>query len=114
MRIVDVRAVHPDVEDLTTLSLPGIPGCVNDPCLMGFPGNDIQVVANNEFLEANPSATKLFQVMALPLADISNQNNRMRDGENSQADIDSHAEEWIALNRDLFDSWLTQARRADP
>ena len=92
------------MEDLTTLSLKGIPGCVSDPCLMGFPGNDIQVVANNEFLEANPSAAKLLQVMALPLDDISNQNNRMHDGEDSQANIDSHADEWIALNRDLFDS----------
>jgi ABC-type proline/glycine betaine transport system substrate-binding protein len=24
----------------------------------------------------------------------------------------SHADEWIALNRDLFDSWLAQARQA--
>ncbi len=83
-------AVHPDVEDLTTLSLQGIPGCVNDPCLMGFPGSDIQVVANNEFLEANPSAAKLFEVMAIPLSDISKQNNRMHGGEDSPASISSH------------------------
>jgi len=27
-------------------------------------------------------------------------------------DMHSHADEWIALNRDLFDSWLAQARQA--
>ncbi len=104
------KAVHPGLQDLSTLTIPGIEGCVNDPCLMGFPGNHIQVFANNEFLEANPSAAKLFEVMAVPLTDISNQNNRMREGEDSQANIDAHADEWIALNRDLFNVWLAQAR----
>ena len=36
----------------------------------------------------------------------------MQAGENTQADIETHAEEWIVLNRDLFDSWLGQARAA--
>ena len=27
-------------------------------------------------------------------------------------DLDSYAEGWIALHWDLFDGWLTQARRA--
>ena len=79
---------------------------------MGFQGADIKVVANNQFLKDNPAAAKLFEVMTIPLADISKQNNRMNAGENTQEDIDSHADEWIALNRDLFDGWLAQARRA--
>ena len=79
---------------------------------MGFVGADIKVVANRGFLENNPTAGKLFEVMTIPLGDISKQNNRMNAGENTQQDIDAHAEEWIALNRDLFDGWLAQARLA--
>lgn len=36
----------------------------------------IKVVASNGFLKANPSAAQLVEAMALPLADIPNQNNR--------------------------------------
>ena len=103
---------HPDGYSAEDLSLAGIEGCVKDPCLMGFRGADLKVVANNEFLENNPSAKKLFEVMSIPLGDIFKQNNRMNAGENSQDEIDLHAEEWIALNRDLFDSWIAQARQA--
>ncbi len=107
-------ASDPDGLSEEELTIPGVEGCVKDPCLMGFQGADLNVVANNEFLENNPSAATIFQVIAIPLSDIFKQNNRMNAGENTQVDIDSHAEEWIALNRDLFDSWLTQARRAQP
>ena len=105
-------AAHPDGFSEAELAISGVEGCVKDPCLMGFRGADIKVVANNEFLENNPSAATIFQVIAIPLSDIFKQNNRMNAGENTQEDIDSHAEEWIALNRDLFDSWLSQARQA--
>jgi len=69
-------------------------------------------MANNQFLAENPAAAKLFEVMAIPLGDISTQNNRMENGETTQADVDNHAREWIASNRFLFDSWLAQAREA--
>ncbi len=105
-------ADHPTGYGAEQLAIPGVVGCVNDPCLMGFRGADINVVANKNFLENNPAAAKLFEVMTIPLGDISKQNNRMNAGEDSQEDIDGHAEEWIALNRDLFDGWLAQARLA--
>ena len=49
-------AEHPEGHDLETLSISGVAGCVNDPCVMGFPGNDIIVVANNQFVAENPAA----------------------------------------------------------
>lgn len=103
---------HPAGHGAEVLTLGGIKGCVNDPCLMGFPGNDLKVIANDEFLSNNPAAAKLFEVMAIPLDDILRQNNRMNNGENTDAEIDAHAQEWVALNRELLDSWLAQARRA--
>lgn len=107
-------AVATDPQGLSEeeMTIPGVEGCVKDPCLMGFQGADIMVVANNDFLQENPAAARLFEVMTIPLGDISKQNNRMNAGENTQQDIDAHAKEWIALNRDLFDVWLAQARQA--
>jgi len=105
-------AEHPEGHDLATLTSNGVTGCVNDPCVMGFPGNDINIVANNEFLDDNPAAAKLFEVMAIPLADIFEQNNRMNDGEDSQAEIDQYAQEWAEDHQELWNGWLDQARQA--
>jgi glycine betaine/proline transport system substrate-binding protein len=101
-------------EDVTEdqLSIEGVEGCVSDPCLMGFPANDISVVANQEFLDNNPAAAKLFEVVSIPLEDVFAQNARMNAGEDSQADIDNHAREWAEANQDLWNSWLEQARQA--
>ena len=97
-------------EDDTTVE--GVEGCVADPCLMGWPANDIQPVANSEFLEANPAATKLLEVMRIPLADIAAQNAKMYEGEDSEENLARHAEAWIAENREQFDRWLEAARAA--
>ncbi len=78
---------------------------------LGFEVNSLRVVANNDFLKANPAAAKLFEVAKLDINDVSAQNMKMRDGEDDIADIDRHVEEWIANNRDVFDSWLAAARK---
>jgi glycine betaine/proline transport system substrate-binding protein len=90
----------------------GVPGAVTDPIKMGFPGNDINVVANNKFLEANPAAAKMFEVMSIPFADISAQNAKMYEGENTEKDIERHVDEWIANHKDTWEGWLEQARKA--
>jgi glycine betaine/proline transport system substrate-binding protein len=94
------------------LSIAGVAGCVNDPCLMGFPGADINVVANSDFMDNNPAAATLFAEASIPLGDIFEQNNLMNEGEDSQDDIDSHAMDWIADNRAQVDTWLAAARAA--
>ncbi|HEX2257162.1 MAG TPA: glycine betaine/L-proline ABC transporter substrate-binding protein ProX, partial [Afifellaceae bacterium] len=100
-----------ELEDAT--SLEGVAGCVADPCLMGFPANDIRPVANSAFLEENPAARRLLEVMAIPLPAVFEQNARMQDGEDSSEDIVRHAEEWIEANRATFDGWIEEARAAD-
>jgi glycine betaine/proline transport system substrate-binding protein len=99
-----------EFEDETVVE--GVEGCVDDPCDMGWPANDIRTVANNDFLEANPVAKRLFEVAEIPLADIFEQNARMFEGEDSEADLRRHAEEWIEANRDSFEGWLEEAREA--
>jgi glycine betaine/proline transport system substrate-binding protein len=111
---IEVPAPEYPEEDVSddALSISGVEGCVDDPCLMGFPANDIQVVANNEFLENNPAAAKLFEVMSIPVEDIYVQNALMNQGENSQTDIDRHAQEWADTHQEMWNSWLEQARQA--
>ena len=105
----------PEVDQLPPLPDPisDIEGCVNNPCRMGFSSNDIHVVANRQFLEANPSAAKLFEIMSIPLADIASQNARMIEGENTREHIDNHAAEWVKDHQSLTDGWIAQAKGAD-
>jgi len=86
--------------------------CTASPCDMGFPPNDIRVIANNDFMGENPAALSLFQAVAIPLEDIAAQNLLMVNGENSDADIETHASAWINDNRALVDTWLDAARSA--
>ena len=84
--------------------------CPAQPCLMGFAPSDITVVANNNFLAANPAAAKLFELFTIDVLDIALQNVRYEAGENTEADVAKHAAEWIADNRNLVDTWLAEAR----
>jgi len=78
----------------------------------GFQANDERIVANRAFVEKNPAAAKLFEVMKLPIGDINAQNLRMSQGANSQQDVERHADGWIRAHRQLFDGWVEQAREA--
>lgn len=79
---------------------------------LGFAIDSIRVAATDEFLEANPAAERLFEVATLDINDISEQNNRIRDGEDSIEAIQGHADAWIEENRETFDGWLEEARAA--
>ena len=105
---------HPVIKQEWRVKIYGVEGCVrfHDPCFLGFPANDIQVVANSNFLENNPAAKRLFEIMSVPLEDVLAQNRRLVAGEDSQADIDNHAKEWAAVNEQVWRNWLNQARNA--
>ncbi|MGF1577079.1 MAG: glycine betaine/L-proline ABC transporter substrate-binding protein ProX [Cyanophyceae cyanobacterium] len=76
---------------------------------LGFAVDQQQVLVNNDFLAANPVAARFFEEVQVPLDDINAQNNLMQEGEDSVSDIRRHAEEWVANNQDLFDSWIASA-----
>lgn len=78
----------------------------------GFVVNKQQIVANKTFIEKNPAAGKLFEVMQLAISDINAQNNRMAQGENSAADITRHVDGWIKAHQKTFDGWIAQATAA--
>ena len=82
---------------------------------LGFALDSIHVIARKGFLDENPAARALFEAASIDVNDISAQNLKMSDkggGEDSDADIDRHVDEWIAANRSAYDSWLEAARAA--
>ncbi|MBS9719671.1 glycine betaine/L-proline ABC transporter substrate-binding protein ProX [Tianweitania sp. BSSL-BM11] len=107
---VDLPEAQKDLEESATL--PGVPGCVEDPCRLGFPANDIRPVANSEFLKENPSAKALLEEVSIPIDDIFAQNAKMNAGEGKSEDVKRHASEWIAAHEDEVNGWLETARAA--
>ena len=90
-------------------AIAGIDGCANDPCQTGWPPNDIRVVANSDFLDANPSVRRLLEQVVIPLEDISAQNVRMVQLGGDPQDIRRHAEEWIEANLAEVNRWIETA-----
>lgn len=96
----------------TTTTVANLEGCTGNPCETGFVPNSIRIVANNDFLGENPAARRLFELVRIDPRDIHKQNLRMRRGENTGADIEKHAAQWIEANRAEVDRWLDEARAA--
>jgi len=108
-------------EDVVWLQVPfsSLPGAredvdtsLPDGSNYGFQANDQRIVANRAWAEANPAAAKLFEIMQISSNDISAENLKMRDGEDSEADIERHADAWIAGHQDTWNAWLEEARAA--
>ena len=49
-------------------------------------------------------------LFTIDVLDVALQSVRYEEGENTEADVTTHAAEWIADNRDLVDIWLAAAR----
>lgn len=79
---------------------------------LGFAVDNIMVLANQGFVDANPAAAAFMEAATIPINDISEQNLKMQDGEDSMDDIEAHVDAWIEANRAAFDSWLEAARAA--
>ena len=94
---------------LDSTAVSGIAGCANDPCQTGWPPNDIRVVANADFLDANPPVRRLLEQVVLPLGDISAQNVRMVTEGGDPSDIRRHAEQWIEANLAVVTRWIEAA-----
>lgn len=78
----------------------------------GFPLNNEYIVGNKTFVEKNPAAGKLFEVMSVPIDDISKQNRLMNEGQNQQQDVERHVDGWIKAHQKTFDGWVAQAMAA--
>jgi len=101
-----------EMPDATEDETAEIDGCVDNPCELGWVANDIRPVANDEFMADNPAVKTLLEEARIPLADIYEQNAKMKEGEDDDEDIERHASEWIEANNDLVNGWLEKAREA--
>lgn len=79
---------------------------------LGFAVNELRILANKDFLAANPAAEKLFELAEIEINDVSAENYLMRQGEDSIEDIDRHVDEWIETNRATYEGWIEAARKA--
>ncbi|MBF6631065.1 MAG: glycine betaine/L-proline ABC transporter substrate-binding protein ProX [Comamonas sp.] len=97
-------------------SMPGVQAGTNTKLAngkdYGFPLNNQYIVGNKKFVADNPAAAKLFEIMRLPIADITAQNALIHQGQGTPAHIQRHANAWIRAHQSLFDGWLNQARAA--
>jgi len=76
----------------------------------GFEVNKQNIVANKTFVEDNPAAAKLFEIMQVPSNDVSAQNLlQQQDGEGSWEASERHADAWIKQNQKTFDGWIEAA-----
>jgi len=78
----------------------------------GFAVNDVYIVANNDFLKANPAAARFFALVDIPIGAVNAAQVKLRDGENTQEDFRRHAADWIAANQARFDGWVADAAAA--
>jgi glycine betaine/proline transport system substrate-binding protein len=112
---INVPEIIPNEEQVgfeDDMVVAGLEGAVSDPVMLGFVADDIRAVANNAFLEANPAAATILELVEIPVVDISEMVVRIDEGESSDADVMAMAAEWIEANRDTVDAWLEAARAA--
>lgn len=78
----------------------------------GFNVNNQHIVANKSVETKHKDIAKLFEVMNIDVNDVSAENMMIADGEKKQADIYRHAKLWIQAHKELFDSWIKEAKEA--
>ncbi|MGF1459140.1 MAG: glycine betaine/L-proline ABC transporter substrate-binding protein ProX [Leptolyngbyaceae cyanobacterium] len=115
-----VSGVLKDGEDVTWLevpytSLPDAQGDVTEADTsaegqnLGFAVDQQVILANLTFVDENPVAAKFFELVEIPIGDVSAQNQLIQDGEDTPEQIRQHAEAWIEENQEQFDSWIEDA-----
>ncbi|WP_293072784.1 glycine betaine/L-proline ABC transporter substrate-binding protein ProX [Okeania sp. SIO3B5] len=77
----------------------------------GFQISQQGIVANQKFLEVNQIARKWLELVQIPVADMSEESLRIKEGEDKPEDILRHGQEWIKNNQEKYDNWLEQARQ---
>lgn len=78
----------------------------------GFNVNSLRIVANKSVATKYPDVAKLFAIMKLSVNDVSAQNQLIKDGQNTEKDINRHVDSWIKANQKTFDAWISKAKAA--
>lgn len=110
IEVPEVNLPEDQMELADAATREGVVGCVNDPCMLGFPASSIDAVVNTAFLDDNPAIRGLLEAFELPIADIYKQNAEVNAG---NTDVEGQAKTWIEANRTTADTWLEAARAAE-
>ena len=78
----------------------------------GFNINNIHIISLKSFTLAHPAAGKLFALARLSIGEVSAQNKRMNEGENTEDDIRRHVNDRISKNQARFNMWIDKAMKA--
>lgn len=78
----------------------------------GFELNNIRIVANRKFAEENPAAARFFELVTVPIEDVTAELLTEYESEADRAQIYENAEAWIAAHQEQFDSWIAEATKA--
>ena len=87
---------------------PGTAPIGAEACHVGWKVADIVASARHDFLDENPAAAKLLEVVNLNIVDVTQQIVEHENG----ADIDALVSQWIADNQDQVDAWIAEAMAA--
>lgn len=79
---------------------------------LGFAVDQQVVLVNQTFIDDNPAAAQFFELVQLPIEDVSAQNQLIQDGEDTPDAIRGHAETWVEENQAQFDGWIEEALAA--
>jgi len=113
-----VGAVLKPGRDVVQLNMPfsaatdGSDTALPDGTNPGFKANDIVILANRKFLDANPAAKKFFELVKIPIDDVNAEILREHDGEDKPEQITQHAKDWVAGHQAEFDGWVKEAAQA--
>lgn len=89
--------------------LPDVAGCADNPCSVGWLPTVYYIAVNKTWASENPAGAEFFKLVKMTLKDRADQNQKMLNGENREADIDRHAREWIKTHQAEFDGWIKTA-----
>ena len=78
----------------------------------GFNVNTMRIVANKSVAKNHPDVATLFSIMSVSVNDVSAQNQLIKDGQSTPADIKRHVDSWIKAHQETFDGWIAQAKAA--
>lgn len=110
--VPETRPMEAQMAGVDRMEVTGVEGSLTETLKAGFVVSDVRIVANKKFTDANPAAKKFFELFHISVADISEQNTKMNEGEKSPKDIDRHAQEWIDNHQVEWASWLEEAKNA--
>jgi len=90
----------------------GVDTTLPDGRNLGFPPDNVRIVANRSWLEKNPAAKRFFQLVTIPLADVNRAILLEHNGQSSRSQIWQAANEWVKAHKAQFDRWVAEAATA--